>query len=185
MITSDQIESLRQSAQQIADAKADELHAERQRVTVEAEAITQLVAAVTPALPYVTEVVRVVVAPNVQRALTTYLAGAVDTGVDITTGARRGVRVLGNDFDTPAVPIYSWPKATAVYLSDHGKLFEVVRTAPDKPDDQAADWREREHPRCVVFTNVLTPEAVATQYPGAAVEIAKTLNRYMAVMGTK
>lgn len=185
MITSDQIESLRQSAQQIADTKADELHAERQRIAVEAETIAQLVAAVSPALPHVAQAVRLVVAPNVQRALTTYLAGAVDAGVDITAGARRGVRVLGADFDTPPVPIYSWPTATAVYLSDHGSLFEVVRSAPDKPDDQAGDWREREHPRCVVFTNNLTPEAVATRYPGAAVEIAKALNRYMAAMGAR
>jgi len=185
MITNDQIATLRQSAQQIADAKQDELHAERQRVTVEAETIAQLVAAVAPALSYVAEVIRVTVAPNVQRALTTYLETTA-VRVDVTNNARRGIRVIGNDFEAPATPIYSWPKATAVYLTDYGSFLEVVRMAPDKPDDQAAgDWREREHPRCVVFTNVLEPEAVAAQYLGAAVEIAKALNRYMAAVGAR
>lgn len=184
MITSDQIESLRQSAQQIADAKTDELHAARQRVAVEAEAIAQLVAAVSPALPHVAEVIRVTVAPNVQRPIAAVNGGG---GVALPAGpnARRGVRVLGNDFEAPTTPIYSWPEVRAVYLTDYGSLLEVVRTAPDKPDDQAADWREREHPRCVVFTNILTPEAAATQYPGAAVEIAKALNRYMAAVGAR
>lgn len=186
MITSDQIESLRLSAQQIADAKADELHAERQRVAIETEAITQLVTAVAPALPYVAEVIRVTVAPNVQRALTTVGAQSATVADIAPSISRRGIRVLGGDFEAPTTPIYSWPEVRAVYLTDYGSLLEVVRTAPDKPDDQAAgDWREREHPRCVVFTNMLTPEAVATQYPGAAVEIAKALNRYMAAMGAK
>lgn len=168
MISTEQIESLRTAAKRVADDKQDELHAQHQRIAVDTEAIEQLVAAVTPALAHVAEVVRVTVAPNVQREVT-----------------RRGIRVIGGDFETPTMPIYSWPRAAAVYLSESGILFEVVRTAPDKPDDQAADWRKPEHPRCVVFTNVLAAETVATQYPGAAVEIAKALNRYMAVVGAR
>lgn len=164
MISNEQIESLKASAQQVADAKADELHAERQRVTVEADAIMQLAAAVVPALPHVVDTVRVTVAPNVQRAM-----------------GRRGIRVLGGDFDTPITPIYSWSQVAAVYLAEGGQFFEVVRTAPDKPEG----WRTDEHPRCVTYTNNLTAEAVATQYPGASVEIAKALNRYMAAMGAK
>ena len=167
-ISTDQIESLAQSAQRIADTKRDELHAERQRVHAAADAIAQLLAAIAPALPHIVDAVKVTVAPNVQRAV-----------------GRRGIRVIGPDFDTPITPIYSWPVATAVYLADDGTFFEVHRSAPDKPADQCAgDWREREHPRCVTFTKALTLEGVA-EYPAAAVEIAKALNRHVAAMGAK
>lgn len=167
MTTNDQIESLRQSAQRIADMKQDELHAARQRVQAAADTIAQLITAVAPALPHIAGAIKVTVAPNVQRAI-----------------GRRGVRVIGADFDTPITPIYSWPTSVAVYLAEDGTFFEVHRTAPDKPDDNAADWRQREHPRCVTFTNALTLEGAA-QYPDAAIEIAKALNRYMAAMGVR